>query len=166
MSNKRKIAFTVVAAIMSLITLWIAAGFCSVITKPLINTGEINNINIDGADFTFLFKLGASAFNGIVTVAFAVVMLIIELAVMPLTWGLFRHFAFKANPASDADELSYSWRVFLISALGTLAVALVIMIVCAVRAKSGAPFAALMFCWLNPLLMYAFYISKLKKSIS
>ncbi|MDE6726646.1 MAG: hypothetical protein K2J80_01755 [Oscillospiraceae bacterium] len=165
MSNKRKIAFTVIAVILSLITLWIAAGYCSVITKPLINTGDIEDINIDGSDFTFIFKAGAFVLNGIIMAAFIVVMLIIELVIMPAAWGIFRYFAFKKNPAADAEELSYAWRLFLISALGTLAAALVFMIVYAVRAKSGAPFAALMFCWLNPLLMYAFYISKLKKSV-
>lgn len=163
MYTGRKIAFTIVAAIMSLITLWIAVGYCSVVTKPLINTGDVNNIKIDGADFTFLFKLGAFAFNGIVTAAFAVIMMILELILMPLTWGLFRHFAFKANPASDAGEVSYSLRVFVICACGTLAVALVVMIVCAVRAKSAAPFAAVMFCGLNPLFMHLLYLSKLKK---
>lgn len=161
--KSRKTALTVIAVILSLITIWIAAGYCSLVTSPLINTNEIDNINIDGADWTSIFKMGVSMINGVIMAVFIVIMLAAELILMPTTWGIFRYNAFKKNLTASKEEFSYSWKVFLISTFGALAVSLVFMIVCAVRAKSGAPFSALLFCWLNPLFMWVLYISKLKK---
>ncbi len=162
--KSRKTALTIITAVLSLITIWIAAGYCSLVASPLINTNEIGGISIDGSDWTFIFKAGVSLVNGAIMAVFIVIMLIAEIVVMPTTWGIFRYNAFKKNPAVTKEEFSYSWKVFLISTFGALAVSLVIMIVYAVRAGSGAPFSALLFCWLNPLFMWVLYISKVKKS--
>lgn len=167
MSEKaRKTVFTVIAAILAIVTVWIAAGYISTITAPLISTDDMGNISIDGADFTFLFKAGAHVVNFVIIAVFLVIMLIVELIVMPTVWGIFGHFAFKKNPAVTESELSYSWKVFVISSLGASAAALVVMIAYAVRAKSGAPFTALLLCWQDPLFMFVFYILKLKKQAS
>lgn len=159
----RKIAFTIIAAVLSLITLWIAAGFCSLVTEPLLNAGDIDNINIDGSDWTGMFRLGATMVNGVLTAVFILIFGAIEIVITPTAWGIFRCNAFKKNPVVSKKELSYSLKVFLISSFGTLAAALAVMIACAVKAHSGAPFWGLLMCWLNPLLMWAMYISKLKK---
>ena len=162
--KNRKTAFTAIAVITSIITIWIAAGYGSMIAAPLINTDGIGDINIDGSDWTLIFKAGAGLLNFIITAAFIALMIIAELIVTLVTWIVFRCVAFKKNPTSSQEELSYSWRVFLISTFGSLAAALAFMIVFAIRAKSGAPLSGLMFCWLNPLLMRVFYISKLKST--
>ena len=54
--------------------------------------------------------------------------------------------------------LSYARRVFVISNSLTLVIALVVMIVCAVKAGSGGVFNALWFCWQKPLFMWLIYI--------
>lgn len=164
-SKSRKTALTIIASILSLITVWIAVGYSTLIAAPLIRTDEMGSINIDGADFTFFFKAGAHVVNAVIIAAFIVIMFAAELILMPTTWGILRYNAFKKNPTVTKEELSYSWKVFLISSLGALAVALVFMIVNAVRAKSGAPFSALLLCWLNPLFMWCLYINKVKKSV-
>ncbi len=162
-SKNRKIAVTIIAAILSLITLWIAAGFCSVIDKPLINTNDISSVTFDGADFTLLAKGCAAVGNGVIVGGFIVLMLILEFTIMPTAWGIFRYLAFRKNPSANAEELPYAWKVFLISNTLMLAAALVIMIVCSVKAGNGGFFNALWFCWQEPLFMWAIYISKLKK---
>ncbi len=161
--KSRKTALTVIAVILSLVTIWIAAGYCSLAASPLINTNEVGDILIDGSNWTSLFKMGVNMINGVIMTVFIVLMLAAELILMPTAWGIFRYNAFKNNPAVSREEFSYSWKVFLISTFGALAVSVVFMIVCAVRAKSGTPFSALLFCWLNPLFMWVLYISKLKK---
>lgn len=162
--KSRKTAFAIIAVILSLITLWIAAGYCSLVAAPLINKDDVGDIRIDGSDWTPIFKLGVGMVNGVIIAVLIVIFLAAELVVMPVTWGVFRYAAFKKNPAVSREEFSRSWKMFLIAAFGTLAAALVFMIVNAVRAKSGAPFSALLFCWQNPLFMWGLYISKLKRS--
>lgn len=162
--RSRKTALVIIAAVLSLITIWIASGYSSMIAAPLINVDGIDNINIDGSDFTFFFKAGAIVLNGVIMAAFVVIMLALELVLTPTAWGILRYNAFKKKPVVSREELVYSRRVFLISSLGTLAVSLVFMTAFAVRAKSGAPFSALLFCWMNPLFMWVLYISKVKKS--
>lgn len=161
--KSRKTALTIIAAVLSLVTVWIAAGYCSVSTLPLLNTDNMGDILIDGSNWTSLFKMGVDMVNGVIRAAFIVLMLAAELILMPVTWGIFRYNAFKTNTTVSKEEFSYSWKVFLISTFGALAVSVVFMIVWAVRAKSGAPFSAILFCWLNPLFMWVLYISKLKK---
>lgn len=56
--RSRKTALVIIAAVLSLITIWIASGYSSMIAAPLINADGIDNINIDGSDFTFFFKAG------------------------------------------------------------------------------------------------------------
>lgn len=146
-SKSRKIAVTIIAAVLSLITLWIAAGFCSVVAKPPINTNDISGVTFDGADFTLLAKGCAAVGNGMIVGGFIVLMLILEFAVIPTAWGIFRYNAFKKNPAADADELSYAWRVFVISNALALGIAFVIMLVYSIKAGNGGFFNALWFCW-------------------
>lgn len=52
----RMIAFAVITIILSLITIWFAAGYCSVLTRPLFKTENIKDINFDATDFTPLVK--------------------------------------------------------------------------------------------------------------
>ena len=59
------IAFFVITAVLSLITVWFAAGYCSVLTKPLIKTEDIGDVNIDATDFTPFVKAGVFVFNKI-----------------------------------------------------------------------------------------------------
>lgn len=164
MSEKsRKIAFTIIAALLALITIWIAAGFCSIITSPIINTDEIDKMYVDGSDCTPIVQMGVAFYNFVLTMAFTVIFIAVEAVVFPTTWGIFRAVSLKKNPTVTQEEFTYSRRVFLITSLGALGVSFVIMIVSAAIAKSGIPFWALFFCWLNPLLMWAIYILKLKK---
>ena len=160
--KNRKIAFTIIAVVMSIITIWIAAGYSSMIAAPLIDPDGIDNINIDGSDWTFIFKAGAGFLNFIITAAFIALMIVAELVVTLVTWIVFRCVAFKKNPSAAQEEFSYSWKTFVISSLVAVGVSLMFMIAFAIQAKSGAPLSGLMFCWLNPLMMWVFYISKLK----
>ena len=162
-SKNRKTAVTVIAAILSLMTLWIAGGFCSTVAKPPINTNDISDVTFDGADFTLFAKGFAAIGNGVVVGGFIVLMLILEFAVIPTAWGIFRYNAFKSNPAAEADELPYARRVFVISNALTLGIAFVIMLVYSIKAGNGGFFNALWFCWQEPLFMWAIYIRKLKK---
>ena len=164
-SKNRKIAVTVIAAALSLITLWIAAGFCSVLERPLLNVNDINNVTFDGADFTILAKGCAAVTNGAIVGGFITLMLILEFAVVPTAWGIFRYCAFRKNPAADADELSYAWKAFVVSNAVTTALALVVMIIYAAKSGNGGFFNALWFCWQEPLFMWAIYIRKLKKVV-
>ncbi|MDE6731373.1 MAG: hypothetical protein K2J77_00665 [Oscillospiraceae bacterium] len=159
----RKIAFTIIAALLALITIWISAGYCLIITSPIINTDEIDKMYVDGSDCTPIVQMGAAFFNFVLTMAFTVIFIAVEAVVFPITWGIFRAVSLKKNPAVTQEEFTYSRRVFLITSLGALGVSFVVMIVSAVIAKSGISFSALFFCWLNPLLMWGIYISKLKK---
>lgn len=86
-SKNRKIAVAVIAAALSLITLWIAAGFCSTVATPLINTNDISDVTFDGADFTLFAKGFAAIGNGVIISGFVVLMLILEFAIIPTAWG-------------------------------------------------------------------------------
>lgn len=164
-SKNRKTTVTVIAAVLSLMILWIAAGFCSVIDKPLINTNDISDVTVDGADFTLFAKGFATIGNGVIIGGFVVLMLILEFAIIPTAWGIFRFNAFKGNPAAEADELSYARRVFIVSNALALGIAFVVMLVYSIKAGNGGFFNALWFCWQEPLFMWVIYIRKLEKSV-
>lgn len=159
----RKTAFTIIAALLALITIWIAAGYCSLITSPLINTDEIGDVYVDGANCAPIIQMGVGLYNVAMTIVFTIIFIAVEAVIFPTTWGIFRAVSLRNNPAVTREEFDYSRRVFLITSLGALGISFVIMIVSAVMSNSGYPFTALMFCWLNPLLMWAIYILKLKK---
>lgn len=163
-SKYRKIAVAIIAAALSLITLWIAAGFCSTVATPLINTNDISDVTFDGADFTLFFErirgYRKRYDHQRVCRAYA------DFGVRdnPDGVGIFRYNAFKKNPAADPEELSFVWRVFVISNALTLAVSLVVMTVYSVKSGNGGFFNALWFCWQEPLFMWVIYIRKLKKN--
>lgn len=161
----RKIAFTIIAALLALITIWIAAGYCSLITSPIINTDEIDKMYVDGSDCTPIIQMGVAFYNLAITLVFTIIFIAIEAIIFPTTWGIFRAVTLRKSPAVTKEEFAYSWRVFLIASLGALGISFVIMIVSAVISQSGFPFSALFFCWLNPLLMWGIYINKVKKSV-
>lgn len=167
MSEKsRKIAFTIIAALLALITIWIAAGYCSIITSPLINTDEIGDVYVDGANCAPIIQMGVGLYNVAMMLVFTIIFIAVEVVLFPTAWGIFRAVSLRKSPAVTKEEFDFSWRVFLITSLGALGISFVIMIVSAIISKSGYPFSALMFCWLNPLLMWAIYITKLKKQLT
>ncbi len=164
MSEKsRKIAFTIIAVLLALITIWIAAGYCSIITSPIINTDEIDKMYVDGSDCTPIVQMGVAFYNFAITLVFTIFFIAVEAIVFPTTWGIFRAVSLRKSPVVTQEEFAFSRKVFLITMLAADGVSFVIMIASAVIAKSGFPFSALFFCWLNPLLMWGIYISKLKK---
>lgn len=159
----RKLVFTIIAALFALITIWIAAGHCSLMTSPLINTDEIGDVYVDGANCAPIIQMGVGLYNAAMMIVFTIIFIVLEAVLFPTTWGIFRAVSFRKNPVVTQEEYTYSRRVFLITSLGALGISFVIMIVSAVMSNSAYPFSALMFCWLNPLLMWAVYILKLKK---
>lgn len=160
--KSRKTALVIIAVILSLITLWIAAGFCSVVTRPFIDPDNINGVNFDGADFSFFFKMQAMVINNFITMIAIMAMSVAELVLFPVTWAVFGSIAFRNSYGITGDEIVFSRRVLLISMFATFAAALVFMIIFTVISGSGLPFLALLFCWLNPLFMRVLYIRKLK----
>lgn len=165
MSEKsRIIAFMIIAAILALITIWIAAAFCSIVTSPVINTDEIDHMYVDGSDCAPIIQMGVGFMNFVVVCAFILIFGLVECVIFPVTWGIFRAVAFRNNPPVSQEELVFSRRIFLITMLAADGVSFVVMLVSSIIAGSLNAFYGLLFCWLNPLLMWGIYITKLKRS--
>lgn len=165
-SQNRIMAFTIITAVLSLITVWFAAGYCSVLTKPLINTENINDVNIDATDFTPLVKAGAFVFNKLTLVPAFAAMFIGDIVIMLLTWLIFKGCALKKVLTISSPELSFVHKAFAVSAVGAAVISLGFIIAYCIRAGSGSPLISLLFCWQNPVFMYVIYISKLKKLVN
>lgn len=161
----RMISFFVITVVLSLITVWFAAGYCSVLTKPLIKTENIGDVNIDATDFTPFVKAGAFVFNKLTIVLAFAAIFIGDIIVMLLTWLIFGSSALKNVLTISSTELSFVSKAFVISALGAAVISLGFIIAYCIRAGSGSPLISLLFCWQNPVFMYVFYISKLKKLV-
>lgn len=159
----RMISFFVITVVLSLISVWFAAGYCSVLTKPLLKTEDIGDVNIDATDFTPFFKAGVFAFNKLTIVLAFAAMFIADNIVMLLTWLFFGSIALKNVLTISSAELLFVNKALVISALGTAVASLGFMIAYCIRAKSGSPLISILFCWQNSVFMYVIYISRLKK---
>ena len=162
-SKTRKIIFTVVSVLLSLITVWFVSGYCSTVANSPINVDNVGNMYVDGSNFRVFGVIGTLMVNQMTTIIFFAFLFVFNIILMLITWLVFGILSFRKNKISSSDELSFSRKVFLISSLGAVVIGLGFMVAYSVCGKSGLPFASLLFCWQNPLFMWLFYIRRLKK---
>ena len=157
--KNRKIAVTIIAAVLSLITAWAAWGFC----YWEIRLFRQPDVSPDSGPFGII----AVASQILVCGTSLLFLTAVQLILPPVVWGIFCYNAFRKNPTAQPEELSYAWKVYIVSNAVTLAIALVIMLVYSINVWNGigsSPFNALWLCWQEPLFMWAVYIRKMKKA--
>lgn len=155
--TRRKV-FSVIAVVLSLITLSAAASWCSASSEVILALSDLDEPDyIHGSDFSFdvfFYILGFFQFG----VNFATV-IVLSLA----AWAIFGFNSVNNYSDIADDEIKFSMRFFRISFAGTLAAAMIIMTIRAVDLRSGIPYLALLYCWENTFFMWLFYIRRFKK---
>ena len=69
-SKTRKIIFTVVSALLSLITVWFVSGYCSTVANSPINVDNVGNMYVDGSNFRVFGVIGTLMVNQMTTIIF------------------------------------------------------------------------------------------------
>ena len=69
-SKTRKIIFTVVSVLLSLITVWFVSGYCSTVANSLINVDNVGDMYVDGSNFRVFGVIGTLMVNQMTTIIF------------------------------------------------------------------------------------------------
>lgn len=167
--KKRFTIFVVLSAISILFTLIFAYAVCGLAAVRTDFAENVDEMYIDGTDFTPIFKTGAVFLDIFMSDILPVLMYIVFFVVMTLLdlalFGFFRLFGLNGEFIADAEELRLTYKLLLISSLAAAAVTLIISVLWILL--SGASqycLFNLLFCWQHPLFAWAFCFRKLKKS--
>ncbi|MDE7230853.1 MAG: hypothetical protein K2N56_10275 [Oscillospiraceae bacterium] len=159
--TRRKV-FSVIAVVLSLITLSAAASWCSASSEVILALSDLDEPNyISESDFSFSMMISVFSYIwGFVHFGanFATV-IVLSLG----AWAIFGFNSVKNYSDIADDEIKFSMRFFRISFAGTLAAAMIIMTIRSVDLRNGVPYLALLYCWENPFFMWLFYIRRFKK---
>lgn len=166
--KKKFITFVVLTMVSAVFMLIFSFSLCSLAAVRTDFAENVDDLTVDGTDFTPIIKAGAGLLDSFVSDVVPVLLLIVYIIVLLLlnvaTFGFFRAFGLREEFAVSAEELRTVSRVFACFSIGGAAAVLIISICGVVFFGSSALcFWGLLFCWQYPLFAWAFCLRRLKK---
>lgn len=167
--KKRLIIFAVLSAVSILFTVIFTFGVCGLAAVNTEFADNVDEMYIDGTDFTPVFQAGASLLDLFLSDILPVLMYIVFFIVVTLLnlalFGFYRLFGLNGEFTADAEELRLTYKLLLISSLAAAGVVLIISVF-RILLGGSSPYCLfnLLFCWQHPLFAWAFCFRKLKKS--
>ncbi len=167
--KKTTAAFTITAAVMSLLTLWLSFGICDMICAPdevFPHTEE--SVYFDGTDFTGIINAGISVSNNVINFIAVMIALIcfslLLTAAALVVWAVFGGVLRKKAPAVLHKGRGFFRKGFLLAMLCTDAAVLIMDTVYSIIGGNGCCFFNVLFVWQSPLFMWVFIISRFNKA--
>ncbi len=169
--KKRFTIFTVLSIVSAVFTIIFTSYFCSL---TAVNTQFAENVDemiVDGTDFTPVLKTGAFFLDLFMNSMLPMIMYILFFIVITLLnialFGFYRIFGLRGELNMSGGELGLIRRAYIIFSVLSAVITLVIALCCILFGTMTANcLFALLFCWQYPLFVWAFCLRKLKRSLS
>lgn len=169
--KKRFAIFTVLSIVSAVFTIIFTSCFCSL---TAVNTQFAENVDemiVDGTDFTPVLKTGAFFLDLFMNSMLPVIMYILFFIVITLLnialFGFYRMFGLRGELGVSCSEFRLTRRAYIIFSAASAATTLVIALCCILFGTMAANcLFALLFCWQYPLFAWTFCLRKLKKSLA
>lgn len=158
MQVSQKYRLTVFIALVMLLCTWSVMYSVEAYTMMYSVDGlpdKVNNINIDGSDFTGLFKLGALALEGFLDSFIMITYIIIMVFWSALLLLIFSLISIRKASTTSKSEIKYA-KIALCS------FTLIAYVTALILTKFSAVLTALLLLWPIPLFGTLFYILPLK----
>lgn len=168
--KKRFVIFVVLTLISVTFTVIFSLNVCGLTAVKADFADNVDEMIVDGTDFTPIIKTGASLLDIFINEMLPVLMYILFFIVTTLLnlalFGFYRLFGLHGEIEAGAEELRLTRKFFVISALAAAALSAVISL-CGVLfgGSSAYCFFSLLLCWQYPLFAWLFCLRKLKKCV-
>ncbi|MCM1166235.1 MAG: hypothetical protein NC299_03140 [Lachnospiraceae bacterium] len=165
--KKRIITFSILTAVAAAFLLIFTFSLCHLAAVRTDFAENVDELTVDGTDFTPIIKAGAGLLDIFVSDVIPVLLLIVYVVVLLLLnaalFGFYRLFGLREEFSASAEERRLANRIFAAVSIGGAAAVLLIEICAAVFFGSSALcFWGLLFCWQYPLFAWAFFLRRLK----
>ncbi|GEM_PF-6094836 len=167
--KKRFVIFAVLTVISAAFTVIFSLSFCGLTSVKSDFANNVDEMIVDGTDFTPIMKTGGFFLDIFVNEILPVLMYIVFFAVTTLLnlalFGFYRLFGLRGEFDVDVKELRLTRRFFAVAALTAAALSVIISLCCVLFAGSSwYSFLNLLLCWQYPLFAWLFCLRRMKKA--
>ena len=168
--NKRFVIFVVMAVVSITFTVIFSLSVCGLTAVEADFADNVDEIIVDGTDFTPIMKTGALLLdvflNELLPVLMYIVFFIVTILLNLALFGFYRLFGLRGELLIDNEEFLFTRKFFIISAAAAALLSAIISVCSVIFGNSSAfCFFNLLLCWQYPLFSWLFCLRKLKKSL-